>query len=116
MSAMRLLGLNAPLSFKQPLAQLPSWNIGNAGTHPEQRAERVLFSIRQKRWGTLVRRISHLMALPHGTEPPLIFLCGAHFKGLCGACLAGCSLIMHLNFGQYLLLISAVTVGRVFFF
>lgn len=116
MSAMRLLGLNAPLNFKQPFSAttvVEYWQRWHASLSNVLRV--LFFNPVKKRWGTWFGVLATFMAsaLWHGTT--LNFLMWGAFQGAMWCLSRWLFLNNAPKLGQYLLLISAVTVGRVLF-
>lgn len=116
MAAMRLLGLNAPLNFRQPFSAttvVEYWQRWHASLSNVLRV--LFFNPSKKRWGTWIGVCATFMAsaIWHGTT--INFLLWGAFQAAMWCLSRWLFLNNAPKLGQYLLLISAVTVGRVIF-
>lgn len=116
MAAMRLLGLNAPLNFRQPFSAtnvVEYWQRWHASLSNVLRV--LFFNPVKRRWGTWIGVLATFMAsaIWHGTT--INFLMWGAFQAAMWCLSRWLFLHNAPKLGQYLLLISAVTVGRVIF-
>lgn len=116
MALMRLLGLNAPLNFRQPFSAtsvVEYWQRWHASLSNVLRS--LFFNPFKKRWGTWIGVCATFMAsaIWHGTTINFV-LWGAFQASMW--CLSRWLFLKNTpKVFQYVLLISSVTVGRVIF-
>lgn len=116
MALMRLLGLNAPINFKQPFSAtnlVEYWQRWHASLSNVLRV--LFFTPCKRRWGTWIGVCATFMAsaIWHGTTINFL-LWGAFHASMW--CLSRWLFIKNApKLSQYLLLIGAVTIGRIIF-